>query len=106
LILLNAPSASADLGSIPAVVAVVKTINFEALYEKLLVHYGIVGLGPFAQGDKTTDFLVQVARKRGRLGKGGVPELELCRHDGDHGLERRQDQGWVRPPVLKVRMMR
>ncbi|MCJ1406888.1 hypothetical protein MMC19_000958 [Ptychographa xylographoides] len=26
-------------------------------------------------GDLTTDFLVQVARKRGRLGKGGVPNL-------------------------------
>ncbi|KAJ2977518.1 hypothetical protein NUW58_g7786 [Xylaria curta] len=26
-------------------------------------------------GDATTDFLVQVARKRGRLGRGGIPNL-------------------------------
>lgn len=47
-----------------------------AILPSLLKTYDIPALlSEPANGDQTTDFLLQVARKRGRLGKGGVPNL-------------------------------
>jgi nuclear GTP-binding protein len=73
-----------------------------ALYEKLLQNYGIVGLGPFAKGDATSDFLIQVARKRGRLGKGGVPNLNAAAMTVITDWRDGRIEGWTEAPVLRV----
>ncbi|OAL39890.1 hypothetical protein AYO20_00802 [Fonsecaea nubica] len=103
LILLNALPPNQISDPIPAVNLLLKRLSAsETLYEKLLKYYGIVALGPFAQGDETTDFLVQVARKRGRLGKGGVPNLTSAAMTVITDWRDGRIQGWVDPPVLKV----
>ncbi|KIW89971.1 uncharacterized protein Z519_09401 [Cladophialophora bantiana CBS 173.52] len=103
LILLNALPPSQISDPIPAVNLLLERLSTsEALYEKLLKYYGIVALGPFARGDETTDFLVQVARKRGRLGKGGVPNLNSAAMAVITDWRDGRIQGWVEPPVLKV----
>ncbi|KIW34786.1 uncharacterized protein PV07_01542 [Cladophialophora immunda] len=103
LILLNALPPSQISDPIPAVNLLLERLSAsETLYEKLLKHYGIVALGPFARGDETTDFLVQVARKRGRLGKGGVPNLTSAAMTVITDWRDGRIQGWTEPPVLKV----
>ncbi|KIX07244.1 uncharacterized protein Z518_01897 [Rhinocladiella mackenziei CBS 650.93] len=103
LILLNALPPSQISDPIPAVNLLLSRLSTsEALYEKLLSHYGIAALGSFAKGDKTTDFLVQVARKRGRLGKGGVPNLNAAAMTVMADWRDGRIQGWIEPPVLKV----
>jgi nuclear GTP-binding protein len=103
LILLNALPPSQITDPIPAVNLLLERLSAsEALYEKLLKYYGIVALGPFGQGDKTTDFLVQVARKRGRLGKGGVPNFHSAAMTVITDWRDGRIQGWLEPPTLKV----
>lgn len=103
LILLNALPPSQISDPIPAVNLLLERLSTsETLYEKLLQHYGIVALGPFGQGDKTTDFLVQVARKRGRLGKGGVPNFHSAAMTVITDWRDGRIQGWVEAPTLKV----
>jgi nuclear GTP-binding protein len=47
--------------------------------QQLLDHYAIAPLPPASNGvDSTSRFLVDVARKRGRLGRGGVPNLHAA----------------------------
>ncbi|RCI07830.1 hypothetical protein L249_5775 [Ophiocordyceps polyrhachis-furcata BCC 54312] len=53
-----------------------------------------------ADGDVTTDFLVHVARKRGRLGKGGVPNLNAAAMAVVTDWRDGRIQGWVEPPSL------
>ena len=72
------------------------------MFDKLLKNYGIVALGPFGKGDTTTDFLIQVARKRGRLGKGGVPNLNSAATTVITDWRDGRIQGWVEAPTLKV----
>jgi nuclear GTP-binding protein len=103
LILLNALPPSQITDPIPAVNLLLERLSTsEALYERLLKYYGIVALGPFGQGDKTTDFLVQVARKRGRLGKGGVPNFHSAAMTVITDWRDGRIQGWLEPPTLKV----
>lgn len=54
---------------------------------------------PNANGDSTTDFLVQVARKRGRLGKGGVPNLWGAAMTVVTDWRDGRVQGWTDAPV-------
>lgn len=49
--------------------------------------------------DFTTDFLVQVARKRGRLGKGGVPNLHAAALTVIGDWRDGRIQGWVEAPA-------
>lgn len=103
LILLNALPPSQMTDPIPAVNLLLARLSVsEALFEKLLGIYGVVALGPFHGGDKTTDFLVQVARKCGRLGKGGVPNLNAAAMTVITDWRDGRIQGWVEPPILKV----
>jgi nuclear GTP-binding protein len=103
LILLNALPPSQISDPIPAVNLLLHRLSTSAaLYEKLLQLYGITALGPFRGGDITTDFLVQVARKRGRLGRGGVPNLNSAAMTVLTDWRDGRIQGWVEPPVLKV----
>ncbi|KAK5100593.1 nuclear GTP-binding protein nug1 [Lithohypha guttulata] len=103
LILLNALPPSQITDPQPAVTMLLERLSQSStLYEKLLQHYGIAALGPFGQGDITTDFLVQVARKRGRLGKGGVPNLTAAAMTVATDWRDGRIQGWVEPPVLRI----
>ena len=80
LTLLSALPPSAITDPIPAITLLLHRLSrSEATLQPLLDHYSLppstlVSSG--ANGDVTTDFLIQVARKRGRLGKGGVPNLQ------------------------------
>lgn len=49
-------------------------------------------------GDVTTDFLIQVARKRGRLGKGGVPNLQSAAMGVLMDWRDGRIRGWVDAP--------
>jgi nuclear GTP-binding protein len=103
LILLNALPPSQITDPIPAINLLLSRLSIsEALFDKLLKHYGIVALGPFGKGDTTTDFLIQVARKRGRLGKGGVPNLNSAATTVITDWRDGRIQGWVEAPTLKV----
>lgn len=103
LILLNALPPAQISDPLPAVTLLLSRLSESpALYEKLLAQYGIIALGPFNKGDTTTDFLVQVARKRGRLGKGGVPNLQAAAMTVVTDWRDGRIQGWVEPPVLQV----
>ena len=80
LILLSALPPSAIKDPIPAVTLLLHRLSrSEATLAPLLEQYNLPAstLVPSgANGDITNDFLIQIARKRGRLGKGGVPNLQ------------------------------
>ena len=77
LVLLSALPQSAIDDPVPAVTLLLHRLaNSAVTLAPLMEYYGIALDTLVAEGgDITTDFLVQVARKRGRLGKGGVPNL-------------------------------
>lgn len=103
LVLLNALPPSQMSDPVPAIHLLLKRLSHSStLYEGLLSHYGITAIGPFGDGDTVTDFLVQVARKRGRLGKGGVPNLSSAAMAVITDWRDGRIQGWVEPPVLQV----
>ncbi|PYH87267.1 hypothetical protein BO82DRAFT_299488, partial [Aspergillus uvarum CBS 121591] len=102
LILLNAVPPKHIEDPVPAVSLLLKRLSTsEDLVAKLLKVYGVPPLLP-SGGDQTHDFLVQVARKRGRLGKGGVPNLEAAAMTVITDWRDGRIQGWVNPPVLQV----
>jgi nuclear GTP-binding protein len=102
LVLLNALPPSQMSDPLPAVTLLLDRLSAsQALYDKLLQQYGITSLGPFG-GDTQTDFLVQVARKRGRLGKGGVPNLNSAAMAVITDWRDGRIQGWAEPPKLLV----
>lgn len=49
--------------------------------------------------DMTTDFLLQVARRRGRLGKGGVPNLHAAGLNVIGDWRDGRISGWVEAPT-------
>ena len=103
LILLNAVPPKQIEDPIPAVNLLIKRLSSsENLIAKMLELYGITALFPTSNGDKTTDFLVQVARKRGRLGKGGVPNIESAAMTVINDWRDGRIQGWANAPVLNV----
>ena len=103
LILLNALPPSQISDPVPAIRLLLERLSSSSsLYEKLLQHFNITALGPFGNGDMVTDFLVQVARKRGRLGKGGVPNLNSAAMAVITDWRDGRIQGWVEPPKLHV----
>lgn len=102
LILLNAIPPKQIEDPIPAVHLLVKRLSAsENLIAKMLEVYGIRDLYP-TNGDKTTDFLIQVARKRGRLGKFGVPNIESAAMTVINDWRDGRIQGWANAPVLPV----
>jgi nuclear GTP-binding protein len=102
LVLLNALPPSQMSDPLPAISLLLERLSLsEALYAKLFEYYGITALGPFG-GDTQTDFLVQVARKRGRLGKGGVPNLSSAAMAVITDWRDGRIQGWVEPPTLQI----
>jgi nuclear GTP-binding protein len=103
LILANALPPKHITDPVPAVTLLLSRLSSSpSLHEKLLQNYGIVGLGPFAKADATSDFLIQVARKRGRLGKGGVPNLNAAAMTVITDWRDGRIEGWTEAPVLRV----
>lgn len=103
LVLLNALPPSQMSDPVPAVQLLLDRLSMSStLYEKLLSHYGIAAIGPFGSGDTVTDFLVQVARKRGRLGKGGVPNLSSAAKAVITDWRDGRIQGWIEPPAPQI----
>lgn len=100
LILLNAIPPKQITDPIPAVTLLLSRLSSsQATLENLLSIYGIPPLVAGSKGNMTTDFLVQVARKRGRLGKGGVPNLTAAAMTVITDWRDGRIQGWVDAPT-------
>lgn len=69
------------------------------MLSNLMKTYEIPTLLPSSDGDLTVDFLVQVARKRGRLGKGWVPNLNAAAMGVLSDWRDGRLQGWAEAPV-------
>lgn len=104
LVLLNAVPPKQIDDPIPAVTLLIRRLSSsQDLLQKLTDVYDIPALLPSrADGDFTTDFLVQVARKRGRLGRGGVPNLSSAAMTVVTDWRDGRIQGWVEAPTLQV----
>ncbi|OIW34754.1 hypothetical protein CONLIGDRAFT_639093 [Coniochaeta ligniaria NRRL 30616] len=101
LVLLNAvPPKNID-DPVPAVTLLLKRLSAAGLMDKLAAVYDLPPLVT-DRGDATTDFLVQVARKRGRLGRGGVPNLNAAAMTVVTDWRDGRIQGWNEAPVLAV----
>jgi nuclear GTP-binding protein len=102
LVLLNAVPPKQIDDPIPAVTVLLRRLSATPdLAQKLHDVYDIPPLmpGPDAEdGDRTTDFLVQVARRRGRLGRGGVPNINAAAMTVVNDWRDGRIQGWVEPP--------
>ena len=102
LILLNAVPPKEIEDPVPAVTLLLKRLSAsEKGMTRLLDVYGLPAL-MMRNGDMTTDFLVQVARKRGRLGKGGVPNLHAAAQTVVSDWRDGRIQGWMEAPTLQV----
>lgn len=102
LVLLNAVPPKQIEDPFPAVNLLLKRLSArEGMMSKLMDVYGLPPLMT-SNGDPTTDFLVQVARKRGRLGKGGVPNINSAATTVITDWRDGRIQGWMDAPVLAV----
>lgn len=107
LTLLSALPPSAITDPIPAITLLLHRLSrSDATLKPLLDQYGLppstllssAASGGGANSDVTTDFLVQVARKRGRLGKGGVPNLQSAAMGVLVDWRDGRIRGWVEAP--------
>lgn len=102
LTLLSALPPSAITDPIPAITLLLHRLSrSEATLQPLLDQYSLppstlVSTG--TNGDVTTDFLIQVARKRGRLRKGGVPNLQSAAMGVLMDWRDGRIRGWVEAP--------
>lgn len=71
-----------------------------SLLQKLLDVYAIPPLPNLGMGELTKSFLTEVARKRGRLGKGGVPNLDSAAMAVIMDWRDGRIQGWIDPPIV------
>jgi len=103
LILLNAVPPKEIEDPMPAVTLLLKRLsaNQESI-KRLLEVYSLPPLMTSGNGDVTTDFLVQVARKRGRLGKGGVPNLHAAAQTVVTDWRDGRIQGWMEAPTIQL----
>ncbi|KAG0643665.1 P-loop containing nucleoside triphosphate hydrolase protein [Tuber brumale] len=100
LILLNAVPPKQILDPVPAVALLIRRLSTsQTLFSKLLDLYKLPPLVDTTTTDVTTDFLIQVARKRGRLGKGGIPNIEAAAKAVIMDWRDGRIQGWVDPPT-------
>lgn len=104
LVLLNAVPPRQIDDPIPAVTLLLKRLSATPeLMQKLVDVYDLPPmLSSAASADTTTDFLVQVARKRGRLGRGGVPNIHAAAMTVVTDWRDGRIQGWTEAPVLAV----
>jgi nuclear GTP-binding protein len=100
LVLLNAVPPKQIDDPVPAVTLLLKRLSATPdLLQRMMQYYDLPPLLP--NGDMTTDFLVQVARKRGRLGRGGVPNLNAAAMTVVTDWRDGRIQGWVDPPSVE-----
>lgn len=101
LVLLNAVPPKHIDDPVPAVQLLLKRLSTSPdLMSRLTAVYDLPPLLPNPEsGDSTTDFLVQVARKRGRLGKGGIPNIQAAAMTVVTDWRDGRIQGWVDAPV-------
>lgn len=101
LVLLNAVPPRQIDDPVPAVQLLLKRLATSPdLMSRLTSVYDLPPLLPNPDsGDSTTDFLVQVARKRGRLGRGGVPNIQAAAMTVVTDWRDGRIQGWVDAPV-------
>jgi len=102
LILLNAVPPKEIDDPLPAVKLLLTRLSSSSnLLEKLYQYYDLPAL-LHVDGDILTDFLVQVARKRGRLGRGGVPNVYAAGQTVITDWRDGRIQGWIDPPSLPL----
>ncbi|KAK0669439.1 putative nuclear GTP-binding protein [Cercophora samala] len=105
LVLLNAVPPKQIDDPVPAVTLLLKRLSAQPeLLEKMIQLYDLPPLliNP-ESGDSTTDFLVQVARKRGRLGRGGVPNIQAAAMTVVTDWRDGRIQGWSAvPPAVQT----
>ncbi|KAI9851799.1 MAG: hypothetical protein M1838_002657 [Thelocarpon superellum] len=102
LVLLNAVPFKQIEDPVPAVSLLLRRLSTnDTMLSKLLDVYGLPPLMT-SNGDSTTDFLVQVARKRGRLGKGGVPNILSAATTIITDWRDGRIQGWADAPTLAL----
>lgn len=101
LVLLNAVPPKQIDDPIPAVQLLLKRLSTSPqLMERLTNVYDLPPLLKNSDSsDSTTDFLVQVARKRGRLGRGGVPHIQAAAMTVVTDWRDGRIQGWVDVPA-------
>ncbi|KAK4101683.1 hypothetical protein N658DRAFT_448808 [Parathielavia hyrcaniae] len=104
LVLLNAVPPKQIDDPVPAVSLLLRRLSTTPdLMDRMAKVYDLPPLLSDAEsGDPTTDFLVQVARKRGRLGRGGVPNIASAAMTVVTDWRDGRIQGWIEPPVLPV----
>ena len=103
LVLLNAVPPKQIEDPVPAVTLLLKRMTQKpGMMDKLMDVYGLPPLIAANNGDPTTDFLVQVARKRGRLGKGGVPNVASAATTVITDWRDGRIQGWMDAPELAI----
>lgn len=102
LVLLNVVPPKAIEDPVPAVTLLLKRLSTSpALMERLMGAYDLPPLLSNSDtGDATMDFLVQVARKRGRLGRGGVPNIQAAAMTVVTDWRDGRIQGWVDAPAV------
>ena len=102
LVLLNVVPPKAIEDPVPAVTLLLKRLSTSpALMERLMSAYDLPPLLSNSDtGDATMDFLVQVARKRGRLGRGGVPNIQAAAMTVVTDWRDGRIQGWVDAPAV------
>lgn len=102
-VLLNAVPPKQVEDPVPAVTLLLKRMSKKpGMMDKLMDVYGLPPLVTAPNGDPTADFLVQVARKRGRLGKGGVPNIASSAMTVITDWRDGRIQGWMDAPELTV----
>jgi nuclear GTP-binding protein len=104
LVLLNAVPPKQIDDPVPAVTLLLRRLSSTPdLMERMTKVYDLPPLLSNPEnGDATMDFLIQVARKRGRLGRGGVPNIAAAAMTVVTDWRDGRIQGWIEPPVLPV----
>jgi len=102
LVLLNVLPSSAVLDVRPAIDEILKRMATAGLLNELTGFYGISEVSVSEYVDSTTDFLVQVARKRGRLGRGGIPLLESAGKVVLNDWTSGRIKWWCEPPMNNI----
>ena len=101
LVLLNAVPPKQIDDPVPAVGLLLKRLSATPeLVEKMTKMYDLPPLLANPEsGDATMDFLIQVARKRGRLGRGGVPNVNAAAMTVITDWRDGRIQGWTDAPT-------
>ncbi|KAK9448769.1 P-loop containing nucleoside triphosphate hydrolase protein [Limtongia smithiae] len=105
LLLLGALPPKQIEDAVPAVSALLHRLEMvPELWESLKNYYDVPALLPRVDAntgklDKSMDFLVHVARKRGRIGRGGIPNIQAAAMTVVNDWRDGRIQRWVMPPA-------